>query len=341
MSEGDFNTRHEAAPRPGRYGVAGGKGGHRQVRLLLVLIGVLFALQLLAILLVYQPILDILAERQSLRAALVASGAVTLITTALGAVAMYLWLRWPLASLVVAAQDLARTVQTDQSAATNHGRQLHRSTVALQQLAYIAHHDPLTGLANRVLLQERIGAAISRHDRYGGTFAVMCCDIDGFSGVNESSSRAGGDELLQIVGEMLACSVRPSDLVARVQADRFVILLEEIDTHRANEVACKVADMFDVPVPISSGPVAVGLSWGIAMYPDSGHSPLQLLAAAEAEVASAKARRVRNPVAASAAVLEALTAGTQQASSIASLRRREGARTTPKGQARRATRTRH
>jgi diguanylate cyclase (GGDEF)-like protein len=252
---------------------------------------------------------------------------------------MYLWLRWPLASLVVAAQDLARSVQSDQSATMDNGRQLHRSTVALQQLAYIAHHDPLTGLANRVLLQERIGAAISRHDRYGGTFAVMCCDIAGFSGVNESSSRAGGDELLQIVAEMLACSVRPSDLVARVQADRFMIVLEEIDTHRANEVACKVADMFDVPVPISPGPVAVGLSWGMAMYPDNGHSALQLIAAAEAQVASAKAHRVRNPTAASAAVLEALTAGTTEPASVTSLRRREGARTAPKQHSRRASRT--
>ena len=88
----------------------------------------------------------------------------------------------------------------------------------------MAHHDPLTGLANRVLLRDRIENALARQRRHGESFALMLIDLDRFKAVNDTLGHAAGDQLLQPVAQRLRSCVREIDTVARLGGDEFAIL---------------------------------------------------------------------------------------------------------------------
>ncbi|QBI20876.1 EAL domain-containing protein [Egibacter rhizosphaerae] len=137
-----------------------------------------------------------------------------------------------------------------------------------QELAHQALHDPLTGLANRVLLEDRIGQALTRRARNGQGVAVLFCDLDGFKVINDSLGHAAGDELLDAMARRLDGVVRESDTVARMGGDEFAVLLEgESDLEEAvaagQRVRAVAADPFlvagrEVIVTASVGVVAVG-----------------------------------------------------------------------------------
>jgi diguanylate cyclase (GGDEF)-like protein len=160
---------------------------------------------------------------------------------------------------------------------------------ANQQLRHLATHDPLTGLPNRVLLDDRLHQAIAHADRDMRAFAVLVCDLDRFKLINDSLGHRAGDELLQEVARRLSTVVRTADTVARFGGDEFVLIGTSIaDADDAAGLAQRVMDVLQAPVRIAAIDIHTSPSIGIAMYPDDGTTTQALLARADAAMYSAK-----------------------------------------------------
>ena len=154
---------------------------------------------------------------------------------------------------------------------------------------YLAHHDHLTGLANRALLHERLRQAILRTQDNGQRVAVFLIDIDYFKQINDSLGHADGDVLLATMGQRLLSSVRESDTVARIGGDEFVIVMPEFhtirDVERCGEQIIRSASQ---PVEIGGRKISVTLSVGIATFPENGHTAEELLRSADAAMYAVK-----------------------------------------------------
>jgi len=160
---------------------------------------------------------------------------------------------------------------------------------ANQQLRHLATHDSLTGLPNRVLLDDRLQQAMAHADRDMRSFALLVCDLDRFKLINDSLGHRAGDELLQEVARRLLTVVRAADTVARFGGDEFVLIATSIgDAEDAEVLAARVMDVLQAPVRIAAIDIHTSPSIGIAMYPDDGASMQALLAHADAAMYSAK-----------------------------------------------------
>ena len=159
-----------------------------------------------------------------------------------------------------------------------------------EKMKYMATHDDLTGLANRVLLKDRINTAIEFHQRQSLLMAVLFLDLDSFKNVNDTHGHDVGDELLILVAKGLEACVRKSDTVVRFGGDEFVLLLTGL--HHQNEacfVADKVLQLLRSPFELSTTIVQVGCSIGIAMYPNDGTNDTELLKEADTLMYQVKA----------------------------------------------------
>jgi diguanylate cyclase (GGDEF)-like protein len=154
---------------------------------------------------------------------------------------------------------------------------------------YLAHHDHLTGLANRTLLHERLRQAILRSQDHGQTVALFLIDIDYFKQINDSLGHADGDILLATMGQRLLSSVRESDTVARMGGDEFVIVMPEFhtirDVERCGEQIIRNASQ---PVEISGRKISMTLSVGITIFPENGRTAEELLRNADAAMYTVK-----------------------------------------------------
>ena len=160
---------------------------------------------------------------------------------------------------------------------------------ANRQLRHLATHDALTGLPNRVLLDDRLQQAIAHADRDMRSFALMVCDLDRFKLINDSLGHRAGDELLQEVARRLNAVVRATDTVARFGGDEFVLIGTSIgDADNAAGLAVRIMDVLQAPVRIATIDIHTSPSIGIAMYPDDGATMQALLAHADAAMYSAK-----------------------------------------------------
>jgi diguanylate cyclase (GGDEF)-like protein/PAS domain S-box-containing protein len=158
-----------------------------------------------------------------------------------------------------------------------------------RQMARLAQHDSLTGLPNRLLLNDRLTNAIGLAHRHGKPLAVLFLDIDGFKAVNDSLGHAAGDILLRAIAAELAGSLRRSDTVSRYSGDEFVIVLSEIDSGgHAALVAKKLLQAVGGPHRIGARDVRVTASVGIALYPVHGQDAGTLIANADAAMYGAK-----------------------------------------------------
>src|SRR3954451_14131040 len=158
------------------------------------------------------------------------------------------------------------------------------------KLIHDALHDPLTGLANRVLLRDHVERALARLARSGGTAGLLFVDLDDFKRVNDSYGHAAGDEILAQVADRLVASVRAEDVVARQSVDEFAVLLGQIrDEDEAVATADRILHQLRRPILLGARSVVVGGSIGIALAAEPDTTAEDLLTQADAAMYAAKA----------------------------------------------------
>lgn len=146
-----------------------------------------------------------------------------------------------------------------------------------------ATRDPLTGLANRQLLQDRFVGARQRAKRLGGWFALLMIDLDGFKAINDIHGHAAGDDVLVAVAQRLSAALRSCDTVARVGGDEFVLIVECLsDPAEILPIGRKLITGLLAPIELRDGAqVAVGASVGLALYPDDGQTLADMMDVAD------------------------------------------------------------
>ena len=157
------------------------------------------------------------------------------------------------------------------------------------RLSDLAHYDPLTGLANRLLVTERQKRAVKRAERSGQRVALLAVDLDYFKAVNDTCGHDVGDAVLVEVGRRLSTSTRCEDTVARIGGDEFVVLLEDLDNAEgARRVAQRIQNAFATPIVIDGKELDTTPSVGIALFPDDAADLAELQRHADAALYEAK-----------------------------------------------------
>jgi diguanylate cyclase (GGDEF)-like protein/PAS domain S-box-containing protein len=159
-----------------------------------------------------------------------------------------------------------------------------------QRIAFMAHHDALTGLANRTTVVEKIEEAAARQCRSGDAFSVLLLDLDRFKYVNDTLGHSAGDVLLRETGARLKAVLRETDVLARLGGDEFAIIQAANANQReaASGLADRIVAMFADPFIIDGNEVNIGTSIGIALAPEHGTNPDNLLKTADLALYSAK-----------------------------------------------------
>jgi diguanylate cyclase (GGDEF)-like protein len=158
------------------------------------------------------------------------------------------------------------------------------------EIVHLARHDVLTGLANRAEFNEKLDAASKRLKRGGAAVTVMMLDLDRFKAVNDTLGHPAGDKLLVEVGRRLQATIRETDLLARLGGDEFAIIQEGgADQHEgAIALALRIIDAVSRPFDLDGREAHIGTSIGIAMAPENGVEPEELLKGADLALYSAK-----------------------------------------------------
>ena len=166
---------------------------------------------------------------------------------------------------------------------------------ANHQLRHLATHDALTGLPNRVLLDDRLDQSIAHAARDAQRFAVMVLDLDRFKFINDSLGHRAGDELLNQVAQRLRDAVGTVDTVARIGGDEFVLVLSSVtERDDAERVAQRAIETLKRPVRICGVDLHTSTSIGIAFYPADGTNADTLIAHGDAAMYCAKQRGRNN-----------------------------------------------
>jgi diguanylate cyclase (GGDEF)-like protein len=156
-------------------------------------------------------------------------------------------------------------------------------------LESLALNDPLTGLANRRLLDDRMSMALVHARRNKSAMAVVYLDLDGFKQINDTLGHGAGDILLKMVAERLVATVREEDTVARVGGDEFILALWHVDgVDYAASVAARAIEAVSHPYDIDGATVTITTSAGVSIYPDHGENTEMLMKSADAALYEAK-----------------------------------------------------
>ncbi|GEM_PF-270354 len=194
----------------------------------------------------------------------------------------------------VELQTLLGRVQLENEKLFFENEQFRAARTALELRAM---HDPLTGLPNRALMNDRMNSAIARTRRSGGNFAIAYIDLDGFKAINDTHGHAAGDELLTEVARRLINAVRRSDTIARMSGDEFVVLMETLDQEkRAAQIGRKILNAIEQPLELHSRltdtmvTIRQTASIGIAQFPADADDGEGLLVLSDLAMYEAKRR---------------------------------------------------
>ena len=171
-------------------------------------------------------------------------------------------------------------------------RERDRAQSYLARIEQLAYTDPLTGLANRRRLEERVETALWEAHVDGGSLALLFLDLDGFKAVNDRLGHAAGDELLVRTAQRLRDRLRRSDVLARLGGDEFLVAVPGLERRSAlrsaERVAATLQQVLSEPVRLAGQDVHVSASVGVAVYPDDGEAFGTLLHVADGRMYAAK-----------------------------------------------------
>lgn len=160
-----------------------------------------------------------------------------------------------------------------------------------EQLLHQARHDDLTGLANRVLMRERLHQALGKAGREEHQTAVICIDLDRFKNVNDTQGHASGDEVLKEAAARLSGCIYHRDTLARMGGDEFVIVIPKVtEKHNGTTIANRIIELFSRPFMVQGKEFAVTASIGIALFPQDGSTADVLQRNADLAMYQAKER---------------------------------------------------
>jgi diguanylate cyclase (GGDEF)-like protein len=168
-------------------------------------------------------------------------------------------------------------------------QEMHVRTMAETKLTYFSTHDPLTDLANQALFYDRLAHALTRAERNKHGLAVLYLDLDCFKSINDAYGHEFGDQVLRVIANRLKNSVRASDTVARLGADEFAVILENIATDEdiarvSQKIMAAAADEIRIQDQIAN----MTFSCGISRFPKNGSSPNNLIRQADIAMTEAK-----------------------------------------------------
>ncbi len=158
-----------------------------------------------------------------------------------------------------------------------------------QNYAYLATHDPLTGLSNRLLFDDRLNHAIHHAQRFNKCLAVIFCDLDKFKPINDTYGHSAGDEILKSIAKALKSVLRKEDTICRFGGDEFVILIEELKSFLFLEnILEKISAIQNQSFTINGESLSVGISIGTSLYPNDAQTAQSLLECADEAMYRAK-----------------------------------------------------
>ena len=163
---------------------------------------------------------------------------------------------------------------------------------AQEALAFLAHHDALTRLPNRLLLRDRLAQALARASREGQPLALLFIDLNRFKEINDTLGHAVGDAVLMHAAQVMASALRASDTLARLGGDEFVALLEgEASEHSVQTVVEKLGTTLAQPFQVQTHQLQISASIGAARFPDDGQDVDTLLHRADTAMYEVKLRQ--------------------------------------------------
>ncbi|QOY95886.1 EAL domain-containing protein [Massilia sp. UMI-21] len=182
--------------------------------------------------------------------------------------------------------DLSITPVRDEHGEVTHFIGILQDVTAVKQrtehLEHEINHDPLTGLANRTLLWDRLDHAVHLAQRHASMVATVLVDLDNFKTVNDTFGHEAGDVVLKVVARRLLSAVRDSDTVARMSGDEFVLVLVDQPSVRFTlRMAERLRRAMTLPVAVGGNEIPVGASMGVALFPQDGNTPAELVRAAD------------------------------------------------------------
>jgi diguanylate cyclase (GGDEF)-like protein len=202
----------------------------------------------------------------------------------------------PVQALATAARNLTVSKRGEEVAVTSTD-DVSSIAGALQTLTHRTQYDALTGLPNRSLFIEWLSSAISRAERERTPLAVVFLDLDGFRNINDTLGRTMGDLVLRKTAQRLLRCLRPTDVVARLGADEFVLILDGASQLAALQIVDRLMPVIAKPMESPGGPIRVTMRAGIAIFPDHSRDRETLLHLADTAKHESKSRKETTVVA--------------------------------------------